>query len=446
MLTFAGWSVLLGWLTIQYYAVDGSPHLTRRKVQFGNIEQVLKCFIIAWSVGLVWCFALKWPVSITSLFLRRCRLEEATHVAVFLDTESNDDDGKKNPVIQNTTWGFRVLKNAFDCLFRMLSSVMSFVFSDQDRFHLKGGVYQFCRVQRQADGSPFFLFLFRRYNYDSECLAFSPGLWMVGETVGEIANPAKLTTGLSANDVDERFRVVGPNRIEMNKPGVFKFIGKELTKPFYTYQLFMIWSWFPLYYYYMALAWSFVILTSALTVALFHYRNLKTLYGITRVEGASQVLRDGEFITVDQSNLVPGDIVRLEPGITYCDMVLLTSATTVVDESALTGESNPQAKAPIDVLDDHVQYDSNLHKRHTISAGTTIVQAENSTAVVLRTGSYTAKGELLREIFAYQRHQFKFDAEVGVVIGILLIYALIGFNVVNAFIVDSAVYSWFYGM
>ena len=38
-------------------------------------------------------------------------------------------------------------------------------------------------------------------------------------------------------------------------------------------------------------------------------------------------------------------------GITYCDMVLVSSAGVLVDESALTGESNLVAKTAVDRMD-----------------------------------------------------------------------------------------------
>jgi len=199
----------------------------------------------------------------------------------------------------------------------------------------------------------------------------------------------------------------------------------------------------------MALVWSVVVTTSGLTVAFFQFRNLSTLYKITHVHGQSEVLRDGEFVTLNQKYLVPGDIVKIKPGITFCDMVFVSGGATLVDESALTGESTPQAKTPINQIESAAakkSYNRVDHKRHTISAGTTILESDESIGVVTQTGSYTAKGELLRDIFSFRRHSFKFDSEVAIVIGILVLYAIVAFNIVVVFIEDTAVYGWFYGM
>ena len=206
---------------------------------------------------------------------------------------------------------------------------------------------------------------------------------------------------------------------------------------------------FPLYYYYMALVWSMVVLTSGFTVAYFQFRNLRTLFAITNVWGESQVFRDGEFVTIDQKLLVPGDIVKIKPGITFCDMIFASGGATLVDESALTGETTPQAKTPIKQVETDIakrNYSRKEHKRHTISAGTTILESDEGVGVVLQTGSFTAKGELLRDMISFRRHTFKFDSEVPIVIGILVLYAVFAFNVTVYFIEDTAVYGWFYGM
>jgi energy-converting hydrogenase Eha subunit A len=52
----------------------------------------------------------------------------------------------------------------------------------------------------------------------------------------------------------------------------------------------------------------------------------------------------------------------------------------------------------------------------------------------------------LREIFAFRRHSFKFDTEVYIVLGILVLIAIFGFSVTIYLVDDSAVAGWFYAM
>ena len=46
-------------------------------------------------------------------------------------------------------------------------------------------------------------------------------------------------------------------------------------------------------------------------VAVFQYMSDKDLYKLMAMKGTVQVLRGGDMITIDQTEVVPGDIVRL---------------------------------------------------------------------------------------------------------------------------------------
>jgi P-type E1-E2 ATPase len=178
----------------------------------------------------------------------------------------------------------------------------------------------------------------------------------------------------------------------------------------------------------MAIVWTFVIMTGALSVTFFQYRNEANLYRITKQKGNVQVIRNGNKTSVPFEALVPGDLVQVTPGMAFADMLLVDSEVTLVDESAITGEATPVGKTPMDPSLGKQQYSRLSHKRCTIMAGTTILEAdESSRAIVLSTASFTARGELLREIFSFKRHQFKFDVEVPIVITILFFYAIFGF-------------------
>ena len=160
------------------------------------------------------------------------------------------------------------------------------------------------------------------------------------------------------------------------------------------------------------------------------------------------MIRDGQWKVLDQKELVPGDVVKLEPGLTYCDMLVVDGGTCLVDESALTGESHPQAKVPLDtaISVDIEMLDRSTHKRQIIAAGTSVMEVEENIVIVWKTGSYTTKGELLRDIIGYKRHSFKFDDEITIILVILFFYALFSFNMVVYLIEDTAVYGWFYGI
>jgi cation-transporting ATPase 13A2 len=189
-----------------------------------------------------------------------------------------------------------------------------------------------------------------------------------------------------------------------------------------------------------------VVLVAGVTVSFLNYKNEETLYKLTFMSGAVEACRDGEFKIVDHEDLTPGDILALSPGVAFCDMIFISGASLVVDESALTGESKPLSKTPIDQVDFNSVYDSNTHKRQTIMAGTTILDCtKGSLGLVIKTGSFTTKGEMLHEILSYQRHKFKFDVEVQLVLVILLFYGVFGFLMTGfVLIIQSWIYGWFF--
>jgi hypothetical protein len=422
MLTLIGFQILLLGLAIASYGA--------------NQEPALKLFEIIWSIGFIYTLAFKYPKSIRTVFWKTCRLHDATYVGVYvppkqqLQEQYHASDMSRGYVLKLRRWSYTISI----CFHRLMQCVFP-----------RGHAQQFFPVRVDAKGTRYFSYDFCRYNYNAELNAFEPGVLQVVHSLGDVVNAKD---GLKDSQVEERLRVVGPNTIEMPRPNLFRAVVEEFSKPFYVYQNYMLWTWVPLYYYYLALIHATVIITGGLTVSWFKFRNESNLFKLTHVEGQADCLRNGEFVSIPQSDLVPGDIVVVGPGKTYSDMLMVNSRGLLVDESALTGESTPMAKSAVDPLDHEVEYNALLHKKHLISAGTTVVESEveHSLAVVLSTGSFTSKGQLLREVFAYERHEFKFDIEVGYVIGLLFVEAIIGFILVTTFLHEQPVYGWFYGM
>ncbi len=65
----------------------------------------------------------------------------------------------------------------------------------------------------------------------------------------------------------------------------------------------------------------------------------------------ARVLREGQWVNIDASLLVPGDIVKVRLGdVTPADIALLKGDYLSIDQSALTGESLPVDKRPGDLI------------------------------------------------------------------------------------------------
>jgi cation-transporting ATPase 13A3/4/5 len=437
VVTLIGIQILLMILTIDYYIQQGN--VTLFHTAFQSDVQALQAFEIAWGAGFAFTLILRWPYTIYSLFLRRCNLSQATHVAIFTPYRP-DTDQKPEEVTY-----IRRLREALSRSYKLFTTVMSLIFCDLKRAKTPGKTV-FIPVEVDPDGTKFFFFRYRRYNFDYDLDKFVPGVVNVGTTLGDFRNAA---SGLSTEEAAKRRAVIGPNSLRFQKPNFFRCVFNEFCKPFYTYQCFMVWSWFPFFYYYMALVETFVITTGGFVVSYFRYRQDCTLFKLSETSGEVTVLRNEVFETINQTDVVPGDVIVVKPGITCCDLMLVASDGILVDESALTGEATPVAKKAVDPADAYLEFNRIRHKKHMLSAGTTVLECgegDCDLAVVTGTGSFTAKGELLRDILSYERYQFKFDTEVKIVIFILFLYAVFGFAMVTYFLKNVPTYAFFYGM
>ena len=104
----------------------------------------------------------------------------------------------------------------------------------------------------------------------------------------------------------------------------------------------------------------------------------------------AKVLRDKVNSTIPVSELVPGDIVRLEAGDRIpADMRLIHQKNLMVAEAALTGESLPVQKSITSV-----DKDVAIGDRKCMIYGGTLVTAGMATAVVVNTGMSTELGKI----------------------------------------------------
>jgi Ca2+-transporting ATPase len=111
----------------------------------------------------------------------------------------------------------------------------------------------------------------------------------------------------------------------------------------------------------------------------------------------ARVCRAGRMLTVSAKELVPGDVVSLEAGSAVpADLRLIEAQQLTVDESALTGESEPVAKQ-VDALPES---DVPLGDRHNLLYKGSLISRGRAVGIVFATGENTELGRiagLLRE-------------------------------------------------
>ncbi len=122
------------------------------------------------------------------------------------------------------------------------------------------------------------------------------------------------------------------------------------------------------------------------------YRAERSLDALRKLTAPhSRVLRDGHKTLIDAADVVPGDIIYLEPGDRVpADARLLESQLLAVDESNLTGESLPVTK-------DELWRGSSGHSlgdRKNVVFKSTLVSRGYGKAVVAATGMDTEIGEI----------------------------------------------------
>ena len=197
----------------------------------------------------------------------------------------------------------------------------------------------------------------------------------------------------------------------------------------------------------MGLAILSVVVLNAFFSLFQEYRAEKAVQAIARlVPSNAKALRDGQEIEVDIANIVQGDILVLEEGDRVpADARLISAFETSVDNSILTGESEPQRRfatmAPGAIY-------SITDYQNIIFAGTTIVSGI-ARAVVLSTGKTTEFGKIvtlsreIKEPSSPLQQEIDYTAKVNFVLAILVgaIFFAVARLFVNLNMVDSLLFA-----
>jgi Ca2+-transporting ATPase len=108
------------------------------------------------------------------------------------------------------------------------------------------------------------------------------------------------------------------------------------------------------------------------------------------VKSSAKVIRDGVLVEVPQSELVPGDIIKLEEGDKVpADIRIIQCSDFKTNEFTLTGESLPQRKSIEIILEEVVIGD----RKNMAYTGTTVASG-NAIGVIVRTGMKTETGKI----------------------------------------------------
>ena len=153
------------------------------------------------------------------------------------------------------------------------------------------------------------------------------------------------------------------------------------------------------------------------------YRAESALEALKRLSSPrARVMRDGDVRVIDATEVVVGDVLVIETGDRVtADARLLTASDLRVDESALTGESEPIEKVVAELPADTV-----LADRLCLVFSSTPVVAGRATALVTSTGMHTLVGQIAGEVRATGRQETPLQkrlAKLSTRLGVLSVLA-----------------------
>ena len=221
--------------------------------------------------------------------------------------------------------------------------------------------------------------------------------WHTMSVAETLANLQTTSQGLTAVEAEERRNNFGPNLIPTSGgPGVARLILRQFQNPL-IYVLLVAGVVAVALREVVDAAFIFGVLGINAAVGAFQEwqaeNGARALQAAVRVR--TTVRRGGSLEELDAADLVPGDVVLLESGNAVpADLRLLTQIELRVDESILTGESEPVNKDPeaiLPVVTPVGDRSNMLHAGSSVSSG-------RATTVVASTGTHTQLGQIARSL------------------------------------------------
>jgi magnesium-transporting ATPase (P-type) len=210
--------------------------------------------------------------------------------------------------------------------------------------------------------------------------------------------------GLSTEEATNRLAEYGPNRLPKAKPvTVWQIFLRQFKNPLiYILGLAAIVS-FAIGEETDAGFIAVVLLINALVGGIQEWRAERSSQALQQlIRTRATVIRDGEARDIEGEEVVPGDVVLLESGYRVpADIRLVSTHGLEVDESALTGESEPVLKNEEWEGDDRAP----LGDRRNMAYAGTVVNRGRGRGIVVATGADTVVGRLAEDITAVEGGQ-----------------------------------------
>jgi Ca2+-transporting ATPase len=218
------------------------------------------------------------------------------------------------------------------------------------------------------------------------------------EVLGELESN---TAGLKSDEVKRRIGECGPNMLKAKDlvPWYLVFIG-QFANPL----IYILIAAAALKAYFKgpfdAAVIGIVLLFMAIVGFIQEMKARKAMEALLNLSAPkAKVRRDGVTISIDASQLVPGDILIIDAGDRIAaDARLLEAANLKVNEAPFTGESLPVEKNTRETAGDKAIHD----RRNMVFMGTT-VSSGRAVAIIVATGMNTEIGQIAEAIRSVKR-------------------------------------------
>lgn len=193
--------------------------------------------------------------------------------------------------------------------------------------------------------------------------------------------------GLTTAQVIQKQKQFGFNRLEEKKVSIFTIFLRQFKSPFLYLLFFATFISFILGNF---IEGSIILVFILINVSIGFFQEFKAekmlQYLNQYLSIKNEVIRNGQQITVQSTELVPGDIVLLEPGaIIPADVRFIKITNFTINESIITGESTPVAKSV-----DPIKNSNERHQAKNIGFAGTSIASGMAEAVVFETGNNTS--------------------------------------------------------
>ena len=254
--------------------------------------------------------------------------------------------------------------------------------------------------------------------------------------------------GLSVDEATERL-ISGKNIIaRSDRTGKLVIVGRQLTNPLILMLIFAALVMGLLGDYENT---AFILLAVIVNAILGFYQENKVESALaklgTYIKERTRVLREGRDLEIEASEIVPGDVIKLTPGVRVpADSRIFRANGLSVDETILTGESLAVEKSAAAVGEE-----SELGERSSMVFGGTLVVDGMGGALVVATGGNTELGRIAslvgtggKEETPLQKSITRFAIGMGILVVALtaVIFALgtsLGIGIFDMFLISVAI-------